>query len=95
MAQNRAARLAHKCTRRANINDIHVNLSWLKVEERLTASLLVFVRGIYMLKPLSGLFKRLAPSSETHAYPTRHAKGGLFTVPKSRTDSEIPYYTEP
>ena len=46
LAQNRAARLALKCTQRANINDMHVNLSWLKVEERLTASLLVIVRGI-------------------------------------------------
>ena len=80
----------------SHANTVHVNLSWLNVEERLTASLLVFVRGIYMLKPLSGLFKRLAPSSDTHAYPTRYAKRGLFTVPKSRTDSgNIPYYTEP
>ena len=52
----------------------------IKVEERLTSSLLVFVRGIDMLKAQSGLFKRLALSSDTHAYPTRHATRGLFTV---------------
>ena len=46
---------------------MHVNLSWFKVEERLTSSLLVFVRGIDMLKALSCLFKRLAHSSDTHA----------------------------
>jgi hypothetical protein len=45
------------------------------VEERLTSSLLVFVRGVDKLK---------VPS--THVYPTRHATRGLFTVPKSRTD---------
>ena len=39
MAQN-------KCTQGANINDMHVNLSWLKVDERLTSSLLGFVRGV-------------------------------------------------
>ena len=43
LALNRAARLPLKRTRRANINDMHVNLSWLKVEERLTSSLLFFV----------------------------------------------------
>ena len=59
MAQKKAARLALGCTQRANINNIHVNLSWLKVE-RLTSSLLVFMRSIDMLNAV-------------HAYPTRHA----------------------
>ena len=39
LAQNMAAWLALGCTQRANINNMHVNLSWLKVEERLTFSL--------------------------------------------------------
>jgi hypothetical protein len=55
------------------------------VEERLTSSLLVFVRGD-MLKAPSYLFKWQVHSSDTHVYPTRHAIWGLFTVPKSRTD---------
>ena len=83
--QNRAARLALEFTQRANINNMHVNLSWLKVEERLTSSLLVFVRGIDMLNAPSCLFEQLAQSLDTHAYPTRHATRGLFTVPKCRT----------
>ena len=82
LAQNGAARLALKCTLRANIN-MHVNLSWLKVEERLTSLL---VRSVDMLNAPSCLFKRLAHSSDTHAYPTRHATWGLFIIPKSRTD---------
>jgi hypothetical protein len=49
LVQDRAARLALGCTQRANINNMLVNLSWLKVEERLTSSLLVFIRGIDML----------------------------------------------
>jgi hypothetical protein len=65
---------------------MHVNLSWLKVGERLTSSLLVFMRGIDMLNISSCLSKVLAHSSDTHAYPTRHATRGLFTVPMSRTD---------
>ena len=43
LAQNRAARLALGCTQRANTNHMNVNLSWLKVEEKLTSSLLVFM----------------------------------------------------
>ena len=86
LAQDRAARLALNRTRRANINDKHVSLSCLKVEERLTSSLLVFVRDVDKLKVPRCLFKILAHRSDTHAYPTRHATRGLFTVPKSRTD---------
>ena len=41
LAQYRAAWLDLGCTQRANINNMHVNLSWLKVEERLTSSLLI------------------------------------------------------
>ena len=43
-----AAWLALGCKQRAKINNMH--LSWLKVEERLTSSLLVFVRGIHILQ---------------------------------------------
>ena len=86
LAQNRAAQLTLGCTQRANINNMHVNLSWLKVQERLTSSLLVFVRVIDILNAPSCLFKLLAHSLDTHAYPTRHATRGFFTVCKSRTD---------
>jgi hypothetical protein len=51
----------------------------------LTSSLLVFVRSVDKLNAPSCLFKLLAHSSDTHAYPTRHATRGLFTIPKSRT----------
>ena len=86
------AQMALGCTQRANISNMHVNLSWLKVEERLTLSLLVFVRGIDMLKSQSCHFKPLAHSSDTHAYPTRHATRGLFTVQnKLWEEHSIPY----
>ena len=38
LAQNRAARLALHCNQRADINTMHASLSWLRVEEWLTAS---------------------------------------------------------
>ena len=65
LAQNRAARLALGFTWRANISNMHVNLSCLKVEERLTSSLLLFMRGIDMLTAPSCLSKLLAHSSDT------------------------------
>ena len=86
MAQKRAAWLALGGAQRININNMHVNLSWLIVEGRVTSSLLVFVKGIDMLNAPSCLFELLARSSDTHAYPTRHATRGVFTVPKSRSD---------
>ena len=43
LAQNRAARLALHCNPRANINTMHASLSFVRVEERQTASLLVFM----------------------------------------------------
>ena len=57
LAQNEAAWLVLECTQKASNNNMHVNLSWLKVEERLNSSVLVFVRGIDMLKAPSCLFK--------------------------------------
>ena len=55
LAQNMAAQLALKSTQEAN-NDMHVNLSWLKVEESLTSSLLAFVRSVAKLNVPSCLF---------------------------------------
>ena len=46
LALNRATRRALHCNQRANINTMHARCSWLRVEERLTESLLVFIRKI-------------------------------------------------
>jgi hypothetical protein len=63
------------CTRSTNINNMHVNLSWLKVENRLTLSLLV-VGSVDVLNAPRCLFKLLTHSSDTHAYPT-----SFFPIP--------------
>ena len=44
LAQNRAARFALNHIQMADINTMHASLSWLRVEERLTASFLIFIR---------------------------------------------------
>ena len=49
--QNGAAKLALKCTQRANINNMHDQLSWLKVDVRLKASLLSFIKNNTLNNP--------------------------------------------
>jgi hypothetical protein len=53
-----------------------------------------FCKNIDKLNALSYLFKLVVNTSDTHAYPTRHATRGLFTVPKSITDYGM-YYIDP
>ena len=53
-----------------------------------SASLLVFLRHIHILKIPNCLYNQLTFSSNIHSYPTRHATRGHFTVPKSRTQSK-------
>ena len=92
LAQNRAAQLALKSTRRANVTDMHVNLSWLKVEERLTSSLLVFMRGIDLLNAPSYLSKLLAHSSDTQDLPQEVSSRSLSS---EQTMGGAQYYIEP
>ena len=87
LAQNRETHFALNCNLRADKNTMHVSLSWLRVEERLTASLLLLIRNINVLKIPICLLGQLTHSSDTHTYPTRYATRILFTVPKSRTNS--------
>jgi hypothetical protein len=51
LAQNRAARLTLHRNQRANMNTKHASLSWLRVEERLMESLLVFIRNNVLENP--------------------------------------------
>jgi hypothetical protein len=89
--QNRAARLALGCTQRANINDMHVHLSWLKVEDRLYH---YFVRCIDMLKTQSCLFKRLAHSSDIYAQDMT-PQVSLQSPSPEQTMGGAQYYMEP
>ena len=87
IAQNKAARLALKCNIRSNIRLIHQNLSWLLVEQRLTASLAVFFRNICLNKKPKCLYKNIHYTSNRHQYNTRHVAKGRFTALKPRTNA--------
>ena len=94
LVQNRAARLALQRPLRSNVNNTHVKLSWLKVAERLSASLLAFVRNMNEEKIPNCLYSQLTFSSNTHKYSTRHATRGLFKVPRARTQCNVQYCIE-
>ena len=86
--QNRAARLALKCKPRANINYMHDQLHWLKVDVRLKTSLLSFIKNINTSNNPDWLFRQLTLSSNVHTYPTRHATSGSYTIPTIKTNSK-------
>jgi hypothetical protein len=66
LAQNRAACFALNCNQRDDINTMQTSLSWLRVEERLTAPLLLFVRITHVLKIPNCLHSQFTLSSDTH-----------------------------
>ena len=70
LAQNRAACLALHCNQRADINTMYASLSWLRVEGRLTASLILFIRNINVLKIPNGLHSQLTRNSRTNSKRT-------------------------
>jgi hypothetical protein len=89
LAQNRVARLALHCNQRANINTMHSSLYCLKVEERLTASLLVFIRNIDVLEITSCLHSQFTHSTDTHL-PHQTCHQGSFHSPQmSRKRSQL------
>ena len=89
LASNRAARLALHCNQRDNINAMHASLSLLRVEERLTTSILLFIRNI-VLKIPNCLHSQLKHCSDTDTYPIRNAPG-VF----SQSSNSVQYYIEP
>ena len=87
IAQNKAARLALRCNIRSNTLLIHQNLSWLLVEQRLTASLAAFFRNICLNEKPKCLYNNIHYTRDRHRYNTRHVAMGRFTAPKPRTEA--------
>ena len=79
LAQNRAASLVIT----GLVLILRIPVSRLRVQKRLTASLHVFIRNIVS----NNLHRQITHRTDTHTYPIRHGTRGLFTVPRSRTNS--------
>lgn len=86
---NRAARVELGFTIRANINNMHNQLTWLKVDERLKTSLLFFINYIFHFKIPDCLYKQLTLRDDKYSYPTRHAIRNSKSWNKLETTSSV------
>ena len=87
LAQNRAARLALHCSVRSSVDVMHARLSWMRVDERLACSLILFLNNVYSSQKPVSLSLQLSPANERHGYNTRQALSGHFTFPLPRTNA--------
>ncbi len=83
--QNKAARMALACGLRTNVTKMHENLLWMDVKNRSKYLLMVFMRNVIRTKRPMICYKKLSFSAGIHNFPTRHATGGCFTLPKFET----------
>lgn len=82
LAQNKDTRLALHCSMRTNIPQRERNLSWLSVENRWNASLLIFFRDVF--------------NNKTQQYFINQDMSGLgYLLPPRLRDSDPLYFTEP
>ena len=86
LVQNRAARLALRCSTRTNIAYMHTRLSWLSVEQKLLCSLLMFFRNIILNQSPDYFYQQFLKSTNTHNYNTRNASRGHLTLPDANTN---------
>ena len=87
IAQNRAARLALRCSARSSIDWMHEALSWLTVNQRITVSLIVFMFNLHHAKKPFSLSSQLQPTNTRHDYATRNASNDNFTLPLPKTEA--------
>lgn len=85
--QNRAARLVLKRDYRANVREMHKDLTWLFVKDRLLYSLLTFVWNVSKTQTPFKIYINFEFSKDKHDYNTRHAVAGKFTFPKVRSQA--------
>lgn len=87
LIQNRAARLALRCSGRSSVEWMHAVLSWMRVDQRLACSLVTFLFNICHIGKPDNLLLQLQPTNTRHGYATRHALGVHFTLPLPRTNA--------
>lgn len=87
LTQNRAARLVLHCSVRSSVDGMHARLSWMKVEDRLACSLVLYLKNIHSSQRPFSLFSQLTPINDRHSYNTRQALSCCFTLPLPRTNA--------
>ena len=87
VVQNKAARLILQCSQYTSITHMHSSLHWLKVEDKLMASLLTSTWAILNNKTPLKQYNRFCKTSNSHIYNTRSATTGTFVVPRANTNA--------
>ena len=86
IAQNKAARLALQCSNRTHIAEMHSNLSWLTVENRLHSRTLTFFRNVLFDKKPQYFYDQVVYVRDEHKHMTRQAVSGVLAALKPRTN---------
>ena len=86
VAQNRAARLVLGCSPRTSVVDMHKRLTWLTVEQRLSANLHLHFHKVIQTQTPRFIFNNIIYSSNVHTHSTRAASRGQMTLPRPKTN---------
>lgn len=81
LVQNKASCLALHCSSGESFEGMHDALSWLKVEDRLLSSLLVFFRNICTLSKPKSLHSKILYIDYRHGHTTRQVTKGHVVEP--------------
>lgn len=84
--QNKAARMVLRCPYRTNINRMHNELKWLKVEDRWRANLVGLVKNTIDLKYPVGFYDQLQQITERETNITRYSTKNYFKQPRAKTN---------
>lgn len=87
--QNGAARMVLRCDYYTSTKLMHAKLNWMSVYDRLSYSLLTFVRNISVTKTPQTLYQNLLFSVDIHKSATRHACANKFISPITEREHSV------
>jgi len=88
VVQNRAARLATNKPFDTNLEDLHMQLKWQTVKERLFTNTVCTFHKIVKERQPQCIFKQLQTIQSTHEHHTRLSTRGAFTQSKPKTNAK-------
>ena len=85
-AQNRAARLVLHCPIRTNTINMHHQLSWYTVENRLAFNMITFFRSTVFFSQPVFLYNQIFRCHQVHCHLTRSANDGQMMLPHPKSN---------
>lgn len=87
MVQNRTACLALLCSMRKGVDQMHCDLAWMKVEDRLTCSLLTLFRNKVVSKQPNCLYSKITFTLDRHEHRTRLVSRAHVSIPLPKSNA--------